>query len=48
MKADQTLRAPILTSWLIIVIIEKNIQDDLIEFVKPIRILITVQVGIIK
>ena len=49
MKADQTLRAPITTSWLIIVNIKKNMQDDdLSEFVKPIVLLSTVQVGTIK
>ena len=48
-KADQTLRAPISDCWLVTINIEKNMQDDdLLEFVKPSRLLSTVQVGTIK
>ena len=49
MKADQTLRAPISTSWLVNINIGKNMQDDdLLELVKLGRLLSTVQVGIMK
>ena len=49
LKADQTLIAPIPTSWLFTINIDKNIQDDdLLEFAKPSRPLSTVQVGTIK